>query len=187
MFFYPELCRNKSEVESKFIVHYLLPKLGYSPDIWHQEVAVGIIRLEFIAFATPVIPFVLDGNLPMSVILEAKHPNQNLNNHVRRLRRYLVSLNIRYGLLTNGKQIKIFESVKEDIQLVFQCSGKEIEAKIDEIRTLIGRDSLKEILPATDVQKPQTTTLTPQYNPNFETQSQHPLGKQLRFTTTKAE
>ncbi len=177
MFFYPELCRNKSEVESKFIVHYLLPKLGYSPDIWHQEVAVGIIRLEFIAFATPVIPFVLDGNLPMSVILEAKHPNQNLNNHVRRLRRYLVSLNIRYGLLTNGKQIKIFESVKEDIQLVFQCSGKEIEARIDEIRTLIGRDSLKEILPEepSEVQKPQTTTLTPQYNPSFETQSQHPV------------
>ncbi len=177
MFFYPELCRNKSEVESKFIVQYLLPKLGYSPDIWHQEVAVGIIHLEFIAFTTPVIPFVLDANLPVSVILEAKHPNQNLNNHVRRLRRYLISLNIRYGLLTNGKQIKIFESVKQDIQLVFQCSGNEIEARIDEIRALIGRDSLKEILPAEplEVQKPQTTTLTPQYNPNLETHSQHPL------------
>jgi len=140
--FYPELCRNKSEVESKLIVQYLLPRLGYPPNSWHQEVAVDGIRLEFIAFAAQVIPFVLDGNLPLSVILEAKHPNQNLNNHVRRLRRYLTSLNLRYGLLTNGKQLRIFEMVKEDIQLVFQCSGKDIEARINEIKALIGRDSL---------------------------------------------
>jgi hypothetical protein len=176
LFFYPELCRNKSEVQTKLLVQYLLPKLGYSPDNWHQEVAVGIIRLEFIAFAAPVIPFVLDTNLPLSVLLEAKHPSQNLNNHVRRLRRYLISLNIRYGLLTNGKQIKIFETVKEDIQLVFQCSGTEVDARIDEIKALIGRDSLKEKFPkdTSEVPEPQTNTLNSQYHPSFETQSQAP-------------
>lgn len=177
MSFYPELCRNKSEVESKLIVQYLLPRLGYPPNSWHQEVAVDGIRLEFIAFAAQVIPFVLDGNLPLSVILEAKHPNQNLNNHVRRLRRYLTSLNLRYGLLTNGKQIRIFEMVKEDIQLVFQCSGKDIEARINEIKALIGRDSLKEQLTkeASEVQKPQTNTvnLRASSNPIFENKSQH--------------
>ncbi len=30
-FFNPENCRNESEVESKFIVYYLLPALGYPP------------------------------------------------------------------------------------------------------------------------------------------------------------
>lgn len=178
MSFYPELCRNKSEVESKLIVQYLLPRLGYPPNSWHQEVAVDGIRLEFIAFAAQVIPFVLDGNLPLSVILEAKHPNQNLNNHVRRLRRYLTSLNLRYGLLTNGKQIRIFEMVKQDIQLVFQCSGRDIEARINEIKALIGRDSLKEQLTkeASEVQKPQTNTvnLRASSNPIFETKNHHP-------------
>ncbi|ODG96472.1 chromosome partitioning protein ParA [Nostoc sp. KVJ20] len=141
--FNPELCRNESEVESKLIVQYLLPQLGYTPDTWHQEVAVGSIRLDFLAFAAQVIPFVLDANSPLSVVMEAKHPKQNLNNHVPRLRHYLTSLNVRYGLLTNGKEIRIYQKLQYDIQLVFQCPGKEVETKLDKIKTLIGRDSFK--------------------------------------------
>jgi cellulose biosynthesis protein BcsQ len=142
--FNPELCRNESEVESKLIVQYLLPQLGYTPDTWHQEVAVGSIRLDFLAFAAQVIPFVLDANSPLSVVMEAKHPKQNLNNHVPRLRHYLTSLNVRYGLLTNGKEIRIYQKLQYDIQLLFQCHGNEVEAKLDKIKSLIGRESLKE-------------------------------------------
>lgn len=141
--FNPELCRNESEVESKLIVQYLLPQLGYTPDTWHQEVAVGSIRLDFLVFAAQVIPFVLDANSPLSVVMEAKNPKQNLNNHVHRLRHYLTSLNVRYGLLTNGKEIRIYKKLQYDIQLVFQCHGKDIETKIEEIIDLIGKDSLK--------------------------------------------
>ncbi|MCC5600986.1 ParA family protein [Nostoc favosum] len=144
MLFNPELCRNESEVESKLIVQYLLPQLGYTPDTWHQEVAVGSIRLDFLAFAAQVIPFVLDANSPLSVVMEAKHPKQNLNHHVLRLRHYLTSLNVRYGLLTNGKEIKIYQKLQTDIQLVFQCSGKDVETKLENIKGLIGRESLKE-------------------------------------------
>lgn len=162
--FNPELCRNESEVESKLIVQYLLPLLGYSPDNWYQEVTVGSIRLDFLAFAAQVIPFVLDANSPLSVVMEAKHPNQNLNNHVRRLKRYLTSLNVQYGLLTNGKEIRIFKKVKNDVQLVFQCSGKEFDTKIDEIKALIGRDSLKErsMKDSLGVSKSQSNTTTTQ-------------------------
>jgi chromosome partitioning protein len=142
--FNPELCRNESEVESKLIVQYLLPQLGYTPDTWHQEVALGSIRLDFLAFAAQVIPLVLDANSPLSVVMEAKHPKQNLNNHVPRLRHYLTSLNVRYGLLSNGKEIRIFEKVEGDIKLLFQCSGKEVETKLENIKRLIGRESLKE-------------------------------------------
>lgn len=144
MGFNPELCRNESEVESKLIVQYLLPQLGYTPDTWHQEVAVGSIRLDFLAFAAQVLPFVLDANSPLSVVMEAKHPKQNLNNHVPRLRHYLTSLNVRYGLLTNGKEIRIYEKVQNDVQLIFQCSGKEVEIKLEEIKNLVGRENLKE-------------------------------------------
>ncbi len=143
--FNPELCRNESEVESKLIVQYLLPQLGYTPDTWHQEVVLGSIRLDFLAFAAQVIPFVLDVNSPLSVVMEAKHPKQNLNNHILRLRHYLTSLNVRYGLLTNGKEIRIYEKLQYEIQLVFQCNGKDVEVKIDKIKDLIGRESLKTI------------------------------------------
>ncbi|MTJ54202.1 AAA family ATPase [Anabaena sp. UHCC 0253] len=143
MLFNPELCRNESEVESKLIVQYLLPQLGYTPDTWHQEVAMGSIRLDFLAFAVQSIPFVLDANSPLSVVVEAKSPKQNLNHHVLRLRHYLTSLNVLYGLLTNGKEIRVYQKLRDDIKLVFQCQGNDVEEKIEEIRGLIGRESLR--------------------------------------------
>ncbi|MCC5645451.1 AAA family ATPase [Nostoc sp. CHAB 5824] len=168
--FNPELCRNESEVESKLIVQYLLPQLGYTPDTWHQEVAVGSIRLDFLAFAAQVIPFVLDANSPLSVVMEAKHPKQNLNNHVPRLRHYLTSLNVRCGLLTNGKEIRIYQKLQTDIQLLFQCSGKEVEIKLDEIKDLIGRESLKK---GQLINQPEIKIT--ENNSNFETKRQHSM------------
>ena len=144
MSFDPQLCRNESEVESKLIVNYLLPKLGYSPDTWHQEVSFGRIRLDFLAFAIQKIPFVLDANSPLGVVMEAKHPGQNLDRHLHRLRRYLTSLNLRYALLTNAKEIRIYERYNDQIKLIFMCFGEEVDNYIDEIKSLIGRDSLKE-------------------------------------------
>ncbi len=140
--FDPEQCRNESEVESKFIVQYLLPTLGYTPDTWYQEVAFGSIRLDFLAFATQVLPFVVDSVGVLSLVIEAKSPQQNLDKHSQRLKRYLVSLNARYGLLTNGREVRIFTRTGADLHLVFQCRGREIEKYIDQIRALIGRETL---------------------------------------------
>jgi cellulose biosynthesis protein BcsQ len=151
--FNPASCRNEREVESKLIVSYLLPQLGYTPNSWHQEVTFSNIRLDFLSFAAQVIPFTVDADSPLSVVIEAKHPNQNLNRHVQKLRRYLTSLSVRYGLLTNGKEIRIYQRVSDNIQLVFQCRGEEVAAKIEEIRGLIGREFLKprsEITPLPD-------------------------------------
>jgi chromosome partitioning protein len=141
--FNPNNCRNESEVETKFIVSYLLPKLGYTPDNWHQEIAFGNIRLDFLSFATQVLPIVIDTDSPLSVIIEAKHPRENLDRHIRKLKRYLTSLSIRYGLITNAKEVRIYERVANDIHLVFKCAGQDIETKIDEIYAFVGRDSLK--------------------------------------------
>ena len=141
--FDPEQCRNESEVESKLIVQYLLPTLGYAPNDWHQEVAVGSIRLDFLAFAAQVIPFVIDASSPLSVAIEAKSPKQNLDLHIRKLGRYLIRLNIKYGLLTNGREIRIYARDQLDIQMVFQCRGHEVSSKLSEIRNLIGRENLK--------------------------------------------
>jgi cellulose biosynthesis protein BcsQ len=151
--FNPASCRNEREVESKLIVSYLLPQLGYTPNSWHQEVTFSNIRLDFLSFAAQVIPFTVDADSPLSVVIEAKHPNQNLNRHVQKLRRYLTSLSVRYGLLTNGKEIRIYQRVSDNIELVFQCRGEEVAAKIEEIRGLIGREFLKprsEITPLPD-------------------------------------
>lgn len=143
MSFNPALCRNEREVESKLIVSYLLPQLGYTPETWHQEVTFGNIRLDFLSFAAQAIPFTVNADSPSGVVMEAKHPNQNLNRHVYKLRRYLISLSIRYGLLTNGKEIRIYERISDNIKLVFSCKGEAVEANIDKIRDLIGREFIK--------------------------------------------
>ena len=143
MSFNPDLCRNESEVESKLIVSYLLPKLGYGIEHWHQEVTLGSIRLDFLSFATQELPFRLDGDSPLALVIEAKHPKQNLDGHQRKLRRYLIRMNVRYGLLTNAKEIRIYQREGNDIELLFKCWGNEVDDKIEEIRELVGRDYLR--------------------------------------------
>lgn len=140
--FNPDLCRNESEVESKLIVSYLLPKLGYSLEHWHQEVTLGNIRLDFLSFAAQELPFSLNGDYPLALVMEAKHPKKNLDRHQRQIRRYLTSLNVKYGLLTNAKEIRIYKREKNDIKLVFKCWGSEVDYKIEEIKALVGRDYL---------------------------------------------
>ncbi|MCL2929485.1 MAG: AAA family ATPase [Trichodesmium sp. St16_bin4-tuft] len=140
--FNPDLCRNESEVESKLIVSYLLPKLGYGIEHWHQEVTLGNIRLDFLSFAAQELPFSLNGDYPLALVMEAKHPKKNLDRHQQQLRRYLTSLNVKYGLLTNAKEIRIYKREKNDIKLVFKCWGSEVDYKIEEIKALVGRDYL---------------------------------------------
>lgn len=142
--FDPTLCRNESEVESKLIVSYLLPELGYYPHTWYQEVTFGNIRLDFLAFAVRVLPFTFDGSAPPSLIMEAKSPTQKLDRHEYQLKRYLRSLSISYGLLTNGKELRIYERTGKNVQINFQCNGNEISLRIEEIKRLIGRDYLQE-------------------------------------------
>ncbi|MEA5485459.1 MULTISPECIES: AAA family ATPase [Pseudanabaena] len=147
MSFNPKLCRNESEVESKLIVQYLLPTLGYDASKWHQEVALGSIRLDFLALTSQVFPSITDSAPKVCVVMEAKHPKHNLDSHVRRLSRYLTRLHVVYGVLTNGKDFRIYELVGDQVKLNFQCQGTEITDNIEKIKDIIGRDKLAEIKP----------------------------------------
>jgi chromosome partitioning protein len=140
--FNPELCRNESEVESKLIVQYLLPKLGYPADMWHQEVSFGKIRLDFLAFPQKL-GYKLDLKSPLGLVLEAKNPQRNLDKHVRQLRHYLTSLNIPYGVLTNGRELRIYAQEIDAVDLIFCCSGKDIDDRFEEIERLIGCKQLQ--------------------------------------------
>ncbi|MDJ0597437.1 MAG: AAA family ATPase [Crocosphaera sp.] len=137
--FYPRSCRNEREVESKLIVQYLLPKLGYSPDNWHQEVIYGNIRLDFLTVAVKKMK-----NFSSCVVIEAKHPQENLDHHVRRLGHYLMKIKSFYGVLTNGKEFRIYQQDKNKLKFVFCCQGENIANNISKINALIGKESLSE-------------------------------------------
>jgi len=125
--FNPDFCHNEREVESKLIISYLLPALGYSIDAWRQEVKFNRFRLDFLA---------------ERVVIEAKHPDQNLNDHLTQLKDYMVDLDLTYGLLTNGKEIRIYKQAGNTIDLIFNEFAYGIENQIDDIRALIGRETL---------------------------------------------
>lgn len=166
IFFDPIRCRNESEVESKFIVHYLLPALGYPPESWSQEITFGKLRLDFLAVAAEL----FKQQNQLRVILEAKHPKQNLDRHVRKFRRYMTSLNVRYGLLTNGRMLRVYEQDDGQLQLVLQISCSESPAYIKAIREIIGRKELKEksrLESFSNLLQSQTLE-TFQLNPNLE-------------------
>ncbi|MEZ4735740.1 MAG: AAA family ATPase [Caldilineaceae bacterium] len=141
--FSPAYLRNEKEVESKLIVQYLLPALGYRETDWHQEVALGSIRLDFLAFAAQMLPFTLSAPAPFCLVIEAKSPKRKLDTHVYRLRQYLTMLQTDYGLLTNGHELRIYRRIGDTIQMIFQCAGPEIAYRMDEIKALIGRDVLQ--------------------------------------------
>jgi hypothetical protein len=122
--------------------------LDYTPDSWHQEVVFGNIRLDFIVFAAQILPFVISANSPFSLVIEAKHPNQNLNKHTFKFGNYLRSLRICHGVLTNGKELRIYRLEGDQIILKFACPAIEINAKFETIKSLIGKDSLSSIKPS---------------------------------------
>jgi chromosome partitioning protein len=158
--FNPDLCRNESEVESKLIVGYLLPKLGYSSGTWHQEVSFGRIRLDFLVFANAR-PVKLDLKSPLALIIEAKHPRKNLNNYAHQIGRYLTSLNICYGVLTNGKQLRIYQNNSGSVRLIFECAGTDLDTKLPEIIKLIGRDRLQSPLLSIDSKNSPDRSVSP--------------------------
>jgi len=137
MFFNPEFCHNEREVESKFIVSYLLPALGYQINMWQQEKTAHRFRLDFLAYPNKV-----DDALP-KIVIEAKHPNKSLNDAYEQLKNYMLQLNITYGLLTNGREIRIYHKVtSQSIELKFQAFTRNLDNEMEAIKRLIGRDTL---------------------------------------------
>jgi cellulose biosynthesis protein BcsQ len=136
-FFNPEYCHNEREVESKFIVSYLLPALGYQINMWQQEKTAHRFRLDFLAYPNQV-----DDTLP-KIVIEAKHPNKSLNDAYEQLKNYMLQLDITYGLLTNGREIRIYHQVTpQSIELKFQAFTRNLANEMETIKGLIGRDSL---------------------------------------------
>lgn len=135
-------CRNETEVESKLIVSFLLPQLGYNPHTWHQEVTIGRIRLDFLVFALNRSPMMLADHSPLHLVIEAKSPKENLDRHEPKLKNYLIKLRSPYGLLTNGKELRVYRKDQESVTLIFQCRGEAIVSELSKIKSLIGREEM---------------------------------------------
>lgn len=143
--------------------------LGYSPQCWQQEVTFGRIRLDFLAVAANLLGY----QNQLQLILEAKHPRQNLDRHVRKFRRYLTSLDVRYGLLTNGHLVRIYEQSNGELNLLLQVPGHEVPQKIGTIKQIIGRETLQQEALIQEI-SPQLHPADPEQQINQTSSKQEP-------------
>lgn len=174
MIFDPESCRTEREVSSKLIVEYLLPALGYTRDRWHREVAFGRIRPDFSVFRRSRSLKV--DSASVALVIEVKHPRKNLDKYVYQIRNYLVDLNVCYGILTNGREIRIYRQLSGKLKPIFSCQGSEIAERLTEMIHLVGRniliDNSSDLLPS-QLSPLQTNTIElqaePQSKPSMKT------------------
>ena len=162
-------CRNETEVRSKLIVYYLLPRLKYLPNQWHEEATLRNIRLDFL-ITNKIKNASSRINLSRSLIIETKHPQQNLDIYVSRFNIYLQKTQIKYGVLTNGKDFRIYQRVPSPglakglfphpLKLLFQCSGDEIDSQMKEIENLIGNNNIGRDATPSDEKNEIPTKLT---------------------------
>ena len=149
-------CRNEAEVRSKLIVYYLLPLLGYSPKSWYEEVTYNSIRLDFLVVNKTAVSHNTKTDLAQSFIVETKHPQENLDHHVSQFNNYLQTILVKCGILTNGREIRIYQRTPSPglarglfpnpPQLLFKCHGDEIENNLEKIKAFIGRDHIRKDL-----------------------------------------
>lgn len=139
-------------MESKFIVYYLLPALGYEPTHWFQEVTVGRLRLDFVASANQ--PHQQSNRL--QIVIEAKHPKQNLDRHLYKFQRYLETVKARYGLLINGREIRVYERFNATIELRLRMTGAEVVDRLPELQQLVGRTRLQTAASPAPAPSPKT-------------------------------
>lgn len=130
-------------MESKFIVYYLLPALGYGPGSWYQEVTVGRLRLDFLASANGT----KQKLSRLQIAIEVKHPKENLDRHVRKFARYMVAVHAQRGMLINGRELRVYERCHQTIELRLKLSGAGLPEHLDELRQLVGIDALQGIQP----------------------------------------
>ena len=143
MQFVPQWCRNAREVENKLIVQFLLPQLGYTYGDWYQKVGFKGVSFDFLITPVKVNQSQSKIQLSWCIIIEAKHPQEKLSRHLSKFKKYLDLLRVHYGVLTNGKEMRIYHNNFHNINLIFRCQGKDINQKIGQIQKLIGKQSIK--------------------------------------------
>lgn len=135
---------SESDVESKFIIKYLLPELGYSDELWHQQFRYNSsIILDFAVFSEVYYANFIFRKLSPCLIIEAKHPHQDINKHTSQLERYILTSKVDVGLITNGREIRAYVYNKncKSIELVFQSFVSDISEKIGLLREIAGKEN----------------------------------------------
>jgi hypothetical protein len=127
------------EVEAKFI--YLFVRfLGYSANDLRARVSIQVqVGRQKVSGIADWVVYDPNTNRPFLVI-EAKEPNQMLNNIVQgQARSYAYGLNATFYMITNGREIQIYERKIDNDVLVISFGVREIVENWGKMEQLIGK------------------------------------------------
>jgi len=149
-----ENLRNESDVEQFFVIR-LLKKLGYKDaNIFTKRTLPYLSTGKGLKKRLHRPDYAIKINKIWSLIIEAKHPEKNINEYVQEAQDYAIIVNrgyigsnpIKYCLITNGikTQLALTDQTKSILELNFDDFSEDNE-KYKKLKEHISYDSLKNI------------------------------------------
>lgn len=140
--------RNKKEVRTRFVRRILPALLDIPPDGTLEKVKIADLRLAFSMFLQRLFLLSRRPDEETEIVVMAVATYEKPDRSVPGLMRYMDYLRARRGILTNGRELRVYEKLAcGESELLIQCTEEEIPARTNELRTVLNVASCAEETP----------------------------------------
>jgi len=140
--------RNKKEVRTRFMRRILPALLDTPPDRTLEKVKIADFRLDFSMFLHRLFLLSRRPGGETETVIMAVATDKKPDSSVPGLMRYMDYLRARRGILTNGRELRVYEKLAcGESELLIQCTEDEIPARTHELRTVLNVASCAEETP----------------------------------------
>jgi len=140
--------RNKKEVRTRFVRRILPALLDIPPDGTLEKVKIAGLRLAFSMFLQRLFLLSRRPDEETEIVVMAVATYEKPDHSVPGLMRYMDYLRARRGILTNGRELRVYEKLAcGESELLIQCTEEEIPARTNELRTVLNVASCAEETP----------------------------------------
>lgn len=140
--------RNKKEVRTRFVRRILPALLDTPPDRTLEKVKIADLRLDFSMFLHRLFFLSRRPDEETETVVLAVATDKKPDRSVAGLMRYMDYLRARRGILTNGRELRVYGKLAcGESELLIQCTEEEIPARTNELRTVLDVASSAEETP----------------------------------------
>ncbi len=130
--------RSKRDVERRFVRRSLLPQLGLPSGRGRGRARIADLRLDLSMFFRRLLFMRASRADRTDTVILPAAPGAIPGVLLKRLGRYVDYLCARNGILTNGREVRVYEKIPGGgIELSLQCTEDEIASRTEELRTVL--------------------------------------------------
>lgn len=134
-----DLKSSEKDVEDR-IIEPLLKLLGYDTSEWEKQAKTQRGRLDYLVYTRHAAP------ARYYLVIEVKAPGKDLQKSTWQLSRYLRTTGSVLGLLTNGKEFKIFYNYCDRIEEIITLSAEALIDRYHEFAILLCHGSCQKVM-----------------------------------------